>query len=54
MAITLRSGKEPGDSKEVENEKLENEKEVKVDKREGRKRRTSSCREEFSFLTTLP
>ena len=35
MSITLRSGKELGDSKVVENEKLENEKvEVRVDKTE--------------------
>ena len=38
MAITLRSAKELGNSKEVENEKLENEKEeVKVDKRNEKK-----------------
>ena len=35
IAITLRSGKEVGDSKEAENEKVEVEKEeVKVDKKE--------------------
>ena len=38
MAITLRSGKELGDSKDVENEKVEIEKEeVKIDKKEEKK-----------------
>ena len=38
MAITLRSGKELGNSKEVENEKVETEKqEVQMDKKEERK-----------------
>ena len=38
MAISLRSGKELGDSKEVENEKVEIEKEkVKMDKNEEKK-----------------
>ena len=55
MFITLRSGKELGDSKEVESEKMETEKEdARVEKKEEKKKKSTSLLWEGFCFSKIP